>query len=798
MLDLLRHRRLGWLSYDYLFVLIGLAFLATHFEPDTLILRGDTGYPLNPLEALSRHLSTWWSSYSSGQPAGHAYSFAFPLLVVIAVLTEVLGRSLAQFALISVFITLSGWATYRLLLRVQGTDKTASLLGGLFYCLSPYVVSEWNVPNLWFFLTYLQLPFMGWAAYVCATRPLIGSCWFIVLSVFFASGYVNSPLFGVVVVTGSCLTLFFARVQGGEWSKAWFHAFCAGASFLIANIWWLGIAFLFFDEGYTQLTTNLDVVGWAHQASRHSQLFHIFQFAFTPSIDGGSFFYTQVLKNAALVWPYILVFLVALWGFLKREDHRGYVTLWVGIICLIFFVKGVSAPLGGVYEFMLRHVPLFSIFKTPPEKFGMLFIFLMAIALGTARLSRPVLWLCLFIVFVGGYPVWTGRLFPDIVASGNKVLKGHQSPPQRYFDVAQEINASDREGRVLLLPAPSNYMTSYVSNGYRGLDWIRSLSEKPVIEAFDTAKDNLGNIIENLSDPARFNYFLSLYNIHWIVLNKDVDPTAYGFVHTEKIEEIAVKLSQNEAIKCDDLQSELVLCHVLGMQQAGGAKQRFPMARIYPSVDWSIYLAPSLRTAKFSRPYFAQLSQEGFRKSFKAGHVHLLDEAGRVRAQLKNLIEMRTRGAKPPVLEFKRQSATRYEVIAYDVEGPFLMVLSEAFHSGWKVYPVVLETDRSGPPANQVHHFSYQNNQLENVALNLSWQREPLPEEQHFKVNGFANAWLINPVQQTKAALKTSLRFLIEFDQQRKLYILLALSACLYLFAVIILIRDRVKNANHR
>ena len=51
-------------------------------------------------------------------------------------------------------------------------------------------------------------------------------------------------------------------------------------------------------------------------------------------------------------------------------------------VLLIFFLnKGVNKPFEYVYAWMLTNIPLFLIFKTPLEKFSVLFVFLLTILL---------------------------------------------------------------------------------------------------------------------------------------------------------------------------------------------------------------------------------------------------------------------------------------------------------------------------------------------------------------------------------------------------------------------------------
>ena len=62
---------------------LALLFCFSHYKEGFLFLRGDTGYPLAPEIYLKNHMYAWFNTYWTGQPAGQALNFAFPLLLVI-------------------------------------------------------------------------------------------------------------------------------------------------------------------------------------------------------------------------------------------------------------------------------------------------------------------------------------------------------------------------------------------------------------------------------------------------------------------------------------------------------------------------------------------------------------------------------------------------------------------------------------------------------------------------------------------------------------------------------------------
>jgi uncharacterized membrane protein len=164
---------------------------------------------------------------------------------------------------------------------------------------------------------------------------------------------------------------------------------------------------------------------------------------------------------------------------------------------------------------------------------------------------------------------------------------------------------------------------------------------------------------------------------------------------------------------------------------------------------------------------------------------------------------------RPPTLEYKKLSPTKYRIIAHDVSEPFPLVISTDYYPGWQLHAVV-KTDtqsRIGHLKNQIRyykilngnaqtqatteeltkyvengyvstlgtleerivtHYDYSNQreavtererykidyvsknikgsiQNNNLDGNQTGRSYKVPNEQHLTVNGYANGWIIDP-----------------------------------------------------
>ena len=113
---------------------------------------------------------------------------------------------------------------------------------------------------------------------------------------------------------------------------------------------------------------------------------------------------------------------------------------------------------------------------------------------------------------------------------------------------------------------------------------------------------------------------------------------------------------------------------------------------------------------------------------------------------------------KEPELAFKNINPTKYVVNITGATEPYYLVLSESFSPYWKAY--VVDMDKS-------------TNFGDTLFAN------PLPEENHFEVNGYANAWYIKkPGNYT---------IIIEFWSQQFVYLGLVISALTAVLALVTL-----------
>jgi len=162
-----------------------------------------------------------------------------------------------------------------------------------------------------------------------------------------------------------------------------------------------------------------------------------------------------------------------------------------------------------------------------------------------------------------------------------------------------------------------------------------------------------------------------------------------------------------------------------------------------------------------------------------------------------------------PKIKFIKINPTKYKIKVTDATEPYTLVFSESFHEGWKIY--VDNTEKSansadekalitqimgimGKVATKITELflknkdyggevtSYFNSEIKEGTHRMTflepatfetWGKEPIVNDNHHLVNGYANSWYIKP---ENVGGQKNYELIIEFWPQRLFYIGLAIT----------------------
>ena len=203
------------------------------------------------------------------------------------------------------------------------------------------------------------------------------------------------------------------------------------------------------------------------------------------------------------------------------------------MLVTVFFLKGAAPPFGGIYLFLFEHVPFFNIFKTPAEKFGLLYTFLLSLLIVFTLLATKnsryyktgITIFTVYLLFCMGPLLRGDNIISDTSMKNGSITisrKYNENPWHKSFK--KYINNEKLEYKVLSLPGVRNYQVLFDSSHnkkYSGLDPLLHNINKGHLAAIHG--DKITSLYHYINDENSLNIFGSL-NIGKFIINEDLQP----------------------------------------------------------------------------------------------------------------------------------------------------------------------------------------------------------------------------------------------------------------------------------
>lgn len=722
------------------------------------IINIPTFLPLDSYNYLTEGLYTWDHLYSTGHSDYRSLAHVFPerfffvLLSSIGISFEISEKM--YLVILFLFPGLSMYFFIKELLIEKQFKFIAGFFGGFLYVYNQYSLIEWNNP----------VPMFQWAY---GTTPL--------LLLFFVKG-LNGPDFlkssiifaiitllnvGVGVNMASVIVQFFLIYLYGFWflittknkqttRKAFKFILASLIICFILNIWWLlpqlyGVFFNDMTPSSFELVDNYNTI-LLQLNSKTSSLLNVFTlksfYGWYDSFDGipyYSFASTYNSTPSLILISYLLPFFAFCSLIIAKHDKNIIYFSFIALIG-IFFVKGIHTPFGEVFLWLFNNIPLFTLFRQPYDKFGMLVTLGYAITGGTTMgvvysklksltkkykgisLIILIIFFTIFLVYL--WPWFTGDMFNS---------HAQISIPEYYFEANQWLENENGDFRILYLP----FMVGDVSAnnwGFRGYTLFYHFKNKPIIssewgvsESSTFINASYERLESNLTDD--FYKLIRLLNVKWIILDNSIDWQYYGQTNPSNLGrslknksniQFSHSIGKLDFYKIDD---DLFLEHIYGTNQ------------VIFTDDINYMLN--------------YLSEKPFDKQAVFVFENQFEES-----VIKLCLQNNTKPYKPKI-EFEKINPTKYK-IHIKSEKPFVLVFSETYNDRWLAY-------------------YEENNQIIN---------------NHFLANGYANAWCVDPEEH---GIDDNFNIILYFKPQSYYYIGLILSGLTFIGCIGYLLWDRKK-----
>jgi len=523
--------------------------------------------------------------------------------------------------------------------------------------------------------------------------------------------------------------------------------------------------------------------------------------------------YSPIYATPAFIILSFLSPLLVFASLLYRKKEKLYI-LYFSLLSLtvLFFFKGSQPPLGEIYIWLMKNFSLMTAFRNPLDKFGSLlpvgYSFLIGFTMASLffmpreskfhkplRLSVLILCVLIFVIFV--FPFWTGQVFEK----GGKIRPSWQVKVPDYYADASMWLASQRE-TFRIFPIPLTNMFGIPFNwehGHGGADPRQFIFDKALMyDENDVAKLISSNFTNGAINPANEKSvarMVGLLNVKYILVSEDIKESYFNIdkpsllrsksvLKKEEYDGIKFKKSfdklyfyeLSEDYYLPKIYSPTTLTYVGISNFSYGVNFQLIFATVPSAIFVDDY---DIRNAIFIQGFTRPPTTRFFDK-YKTNDTVIDNKKG-------NTIRVKTiTGYPAPDLEFKRISPTKYRVIANE-STPFLLVFSESYNQNWKAYPQPKPKGDLKDANTGARYIkgTAQNENLEDGYFFETFLKTPVDESEHYAVNGYANAWWIDPKQDAG----TETEIILEFAPQRLFYTGLAVSSLVFIIFLIYTIR---------
>ncbi len=524
---------------DYLFIGIFAAFLIfglmPYYKNGNIILGGEGNYVIDFGVHLKKFAYTWYSVYGHGVPNIWASGTGANIIALRAIEKITQNASFVNFVLVFSIYFAPFLFMYWAVRLMKGVAPIAFLIGA-FYCLNPFCLyyflnlNQWNAFSLAAMPLYLALVLKFFKDHI---RLFFYS---LITSLFLSFAFTNTPTAVIIhfsmvvsiVVAGFCFNerFVFLRVLKK-------YAILL-SSFLLANIWWI-LAFIFgAGETIKKIYTPANAASWLNTTVEGHGAIVAKMFALTTIIprtenyDFYSYIHNLFPSKVIALIPALLVFGLAFYIKDKTTKKNVFVMLVV-LLTTLFFLKGPSGLFGFIYTLFFSFFPFFYIFKTPVEKFGLLYIFIFTILIflilnaykNNKRAPAIFGLFVLYLVFCS-VPVLSGNLINNVSLGAWGHCTRKYSEKDSYRIVRKILESCPAQNKILSMPGMGNYQVCLsVGNKiyYTGLDPLLMNTSK----AFYASQNQIDGLYKSIYLPDYIK-LLGFYNIGTIIVNEDLIP----------------------------------------------------------------------------------------------------------------------------------------------------------------------------------------------------------------------------------------------------------------------------------
>ena len=718
-------------------LLLGLPALML-FKKGLPVASGDFYVYLDPGSLLSSTLYSWNERLHGGFP-NFAVAQIFPFFSFWWFFEKV-GLSLVNIQRLWTYsyFVLSGLSIFFLVQyigrKVGITDglllKLGAILSASLYTINMFTGIDMFSPILRPVQAVLPLIFLFWMKGL-ENRSIKYAIAVSLVSLLYSSSNTNlatvSPIY--LIMFGYFIFLLFVKKH--DLAKTIKFGLVTLTVLLLFNLWWIYPEFLALADISKGVQSAAASVSFLTSTPLLEALRFMGSWAWKSSYEGIPHFpYALKYDQFPLVF---LTYLIPAFCFFcllfSKKVKKEILFLELVLVIGLFFVKGILSPFGKIFSFLYRNFPGFWVYREPYTKFTLINVFSLSCLLGLGfvfliqeirkrRLfvSRPKLantltlslWIFLIgIILYNSYPFLTG----EVVFDGHyKVMRSwYAKIPSYWKETKNWFETNDKQDWRLLVLPKAGYSHAY--NWEVGMSTAAPvahvLQEKPIVfySSFPiSVTEELVNKIYDILNFKRNDQLinvLSLLNVKYLLQQNDLDYNNQLSIST---------FSPNEMRKILSLYPETEKVASFGQLDIYQIKENFLKPKIFVPSQIVYSEVKLVDLIDFKLPFSLNDSVVFYSHDLTEGQKEKVELMANEIVATSSAIGKRGFLSDNPEVDFQKINPTEYKATVKNAQKPFFLTFSETFNNKWEAY------------------------------IN----KTRISKENHLKVNGFSNGWLIN------------------------------------------------------
>lgn len=535
---------------DVLILLFFSLFPLIWFQHGTILMGHDSGWTIVPLDRLLDRFFTWTKTgfgYDQSIDGGTISIYLLPgilnLLNFHPLITQKITHIFWFFMLnISMYILIR--TIYK-----GNYARQIAILAALFYSINHFTLQAWTIAEISKFsaMTFLPLSLaILWNLIDRNIKVITGIFLFCIISFFFnAGGAAGLPLLGAAIVVYLCFFVYKFFIERKNLLIIVGSYFLFFLVFVFINSYWILPLRSVTSSGtsyFGSLSDSDSAVRWTDVISKNTSIINLLRLqGFSSWYDEPTHPYAYIFLNnpffilASFIFPLLTFLSVAL---AKTIRERKIVIFFISVAILsIFFTAGTHPPFGFMYEWMMRHIYAFSIFRTAFYKFGygIWFAYAFLFSYSVYKLSSYFknkylinlgFILALIFVLIYNFPFFTGSFFKFQTPFDTRITL-----PSYLIEVKDYVKNLSDDSRILLIPppSPSSGQSDIYNFGYFSRTPLPfEITQKSVVtnvEVNSTGQEELtellySSILQNKEELAR--NIINILGINHVLVRNDV------------------------------------------------------------------------------------------------------------------------------------------------------------------------------------------------------------------------------------------------------------------------------------